>query len=41
VEFLLKLRDEMKFPSIEALTAQIAADVEAAKSYFSKPVSNT
>lgn len=34
VEFLLKLRDEMKFPSLEALTAQITADVENAKKYF-------
>jgi riboflavin kinase/FMN adenylyltransferase len=34
VEFLLKLRDEMKFPSLDALTAQIAADVENAKKFF-------
>jgi riboflavin kinase/FMN adenylyltransferase len=34
VEFLLKLRDEMKFPNLETLTAQIAADVEDAKKYF-------
>ncbi|MHB1291591.1 MAG: bifunctional riboflavin kinase/FAD synthetase [Sulfuricella sp.] len=34
VEFLLKLRDEMKFPSLEALTAQIAVDVENAKKFF-------
>ncbi len=34
VDFLLKLRDEMKFPSLEALTAQIAADVENAKKFF-------
>lgn len=34
VDFLLKLRDEMKFSSVEALTAQIAADVANAKQYF-------
>lgn len=34
VDFLLKLREEMKFPSLEALTAQIAADVANAKNYF-------
>lgn len=34
VEFLHKLRDEMKFPSLEALTAQIAVDVDNAKKYF-------
>lgn len=34
VDFLLKLRDEMKFPSLEALTAQIAADVANTKKFF-------
>ena len=34
VDFLLKLRDEMKFPNLESLTAQIAADVENAKKFF-------
>jgi riboflavin kinase/FMN adenylyltransferase len=34
VRFLHKLRDEMKFPHFDALKAQIAADVEAAKNYF-------
>jgi riboflavin kinase/FMN adenylyltransferase len=34
VRFLHKLRDEMKFPDFNALKAQIAADVEAAKAYF-------
>ncbi len=34
VDFLLKLRDEMKFSGLDALTAQIAADVENAKKYF-------
>ena len=34
VRFLHKLRDEMKFPDFDALKAQIAADVEAAKAYF-------
>jgi len=34
VRFLHKLRDEMKFPDFNALKAQIANDVEAAKAYF-------
>ncbi|MBI4742559.1 MAG: bifunctional riboflavin kinase/FAD synthetase [Betaproteobacteria bacterium] len=34
VRFLHKLRDEMKFPSFDALKAQIAHDVENAKNYF-------
>ncbi|MDD5391333.1 MAG: bifunctional riboflavin kinase/FAD synthetase [Gallionellaceae bacterium] len=34
VDFLHKLRDEMKFPDLETLTAQIAADVDNAKRYF-------
>lgn len=34
VDFLHKLRDEMKFPDLETLTAQIAADVNNAKRYF-------
>ena len=34
VRFLHKLRDEMKFPDFDALKAQIASDVEAAKKYF-------
>ena len=34
VRFLHKLRDEMKFPNFDALKAQIASDVEAAKNYF-------
>ncbi len=34
VHFLHKLRDEMKFASLEALAAQIARDVEATKRYF-------
>ena len=34
VDFLLKLRDEMKFAGLEALTAQIAADVENTKKFF-------
>jgi riboflavin kinase/FMN adenylyltransferase len=32
--FIEKLRDEQKFPSLEALQAQIARDVEAAKRIF-------
>lgn len=34
VDFMHKLRDEMKFPDLETLTAQIATDVENAKNYF-------
>lgn len=34
VEFLQKIREEMKFPSLDALKAQIAADVEVARSFF-------
>ncbi len=34
VEFLQKLRDEKKFPNLEALTRQIALDVENAKQWF-------
>jgi len=34
VNFLHKLRDEMKFESLEALRAQIARDVDSARAYF-------
>ena len=34
VEFLQKRRDEVKFPDIQALTRQIALDVENAKKWF-------
>ncbi|MFA7349283.1 MAG: bifunctional riboflavin kinase/FAD synthetase [Methylotenera sp.] len=34
VEFLHKIRDEMKFESLDALKAQIAADVVAARDFF-------
>lgn len=34
VNFLHKLRDEKKYDSLDALKAQIARDVEAAKGYF-------
>ncbi len=36
VMFFEKLREERAFPSDEALGAQIAADVEAARAYFAK-----
>ncbi len=38
--FLSRLRDEMKFPSVDELRAQIARDVKKARRYFSllKPV---
>ncbi len=34
VEFVAKLRDEMKFASLDALKAQIAADIAAAAKCF-------
>ena len=34
VEFLHKIRDEMKFESLDALKTQIAADVEVARDFF-------
>jgi len=34
VHLLHKLRDEMKFDSFEALTAQIARDVQVTQAYF-------
>lgn len=36
VDFLYKIRDEVKFASIEALKRQIAADVSAAQTFFQK-----
>jgi riboflavin kinase / FMN adenylyltransferase len=36
VEFLHKVREEMKFESLDALKAQIAKDVVVAKDYFKK-----
>jgi riboflavin kinase/FMN adenylyltransferase len=35
VEFLHKLRDEERFPDLDALTRQIRADVALAREYFS------
>ena len=34
IYFLQRLRDEIKFPSIEALREQIARDVRKARRYF-------
>jgi riboflavin kinase / FMN adenylyltransferase len=34
--FLERLREERKFPSVEALTAQIARDIEAARDYLAR-----
>lgn len=34
VEFCYKIRDEVKFPSVAALTEQIGKDVQTAKAYF-------
>jgi riboflavin kinase / FMN adenylyltransferase len=34
VEFLHKIRDEMKFASLDALKTQIAADIVIARNYF-------
>ncbi len=39
VEFLHKIRDEMKFESLDALKAQIAADVLVAREFFKSVVS--
>lgn len=36
VQFLKRLRDEQKFPSVEALRAQISRDIETARSYFAE-----
>ncbi len=36
VQFLHKIREEMKFPGLDALKAQIAADAVAARDYFRK-----
>ena len=36
VEFLHKIRDEMKFDGLEALKAQIAADVAVAREFFNR-----
>ena len=36
VEFCHKIRDEIKFPSFEALKAQIKQDVKTAKAFFAK-----
>ena len=36
VEFSHKIRDEIKFPSFEALKAQIEQDVKTAKAFFAK-----
>lgn len=36
VNFLHKLRDEIKFPGLEELKAQIARDVEATRGFFSQ-----
>lgn len=36
VEFLQKLRDELKFPDVGALTRQIALDAENAKKWFER-----
>jgi len=36
VEFMQKIREEMKFDSLDALKAQIAADIVVARHYFNK-----
>jgi riboflavin kinase/FMN adenylyltransferase len=34
--FLERLREERKFPSVEALTEQIGRDIEVARAYFAR-----
>ena len=34
--FLERLREERKFPSLEALTEQISRDIEAAKAFLTR-----
>ena len=36
VEFMHKIREEMKFESLDALKAQIAEDIIVARQYFNK-----
>jgi len=36
VEFFHKIRDEMKFNGLEALSAQIAKDAQVARDFFEK-----
>jgi riboflavin kinase/FMN adenylyltransferase len=36
VQFLARLRDERRFPSVDALRAQIARDVEAARAFLAR-----
>ena len=38
VEYCHKIRDEIKFPSFEALKAQIEQDVKTAKAFFAKQI---
>jgi len=37
VDFLLKLRDEQRFGSLDALTAQILRDAGQARAFFARP----
>jgi riboflavin kinase/FMN adenylyltransferase len=39
VEFLYKIRDEMKFDSLDALKAQIALDKAIARDFFASVIS--
>jgi riboflavin kinase/FMN adenylyltransferase len=39
VHFLHKLRDEMKFDSLDALREQIGRDVDATRAYFDTTLS--
>ena len=41
VEFVHKLRDEIRYPSLELLTSQIEADVAQARDYFNAPLAES
>jgi riboflavin kinase/FMN adenylyltransferase len=38
LRFLQRIRDEQKFPGVDALRAQIARDIEAARKFFAERI---